>query len=64
MAHRVVCKVLICTLLGLDNTHFWNIRLDTCGITSFNLHLEEFVLNWHNDTSFLKSLGRDPLSDF
>ena len=23
--HRVVNKVLICVLLGLDNSHFWNI---------------------------------------
>ena len=57
-------SMLICTLLGLDNTHFWNIRLDTCGITSFTLNLEEFVLNWHNDTSFLRPLGLGPRPDF
>ncbi len=26
VSHRVVNKVLICALLGLDNSHFWNIR--------------------------------------
>jgi len=25
VSHRVVIKVLICSLLGLDNSHFWNI---------------------------------------
>jgi len=35
VSHRVIGKVLICALLGLDNSHFWNIRLDTCGITTF-----------------------------
>jgi len=26
---------LICALLGLDNSHFWNIKQDVCGITAF-----------------------------
>ncbi|GAI32270.1 unnamed protein product [marine sediment metagenome] len=26
VSHRVVNKVLICALLGLDNSHFWNIK--------------------------------------
>jgi len=64
VSHRVVFKVLICTLLGLDNSHFWNIRLDTCGITSFNYEDERSVLTRHNDTSHLKSLKKAPLSDF
>jgi len=27
--------VLIYTLSGLDNSHFWNIKQDMCGITTF-----------------------------
>jgi broad specificity phosphatase PhoE len=64
VSHRVVGKVLICALLGLDNSHFWNIRLDTCGITTFNYEKGSFVLASHNDTSFLKPLGETVLSDF
>jgi broad specificity phosphatase PhoE len=64
VSHRVVGKVLICALLGLDNSHFWNIRLDTCGITTFVHEKSRFVLVRHNDTSFLKPLGRTGLSDF
>ncbi|MFH0768437.1 MAG: histidine phosphatase family protein [Chloroflexota bacterium] len=64
VSHRVVNKVLICALLGLDNSHFWNIRQDTCGITTFTYENGRFVLTRHNDTSFLKPLHKAPLSDF
>ena len=64
MSHRVVNKVLICALLGLDNSHFWNIRLDTCGITTFAYENEQFILTEHNNTSYLKPLQQAPLSDF
>jgi len=64
VAHRVVNKVLICTLLGLDNSHFWNIRQDTCGITTFSYENERFILTEHNNTSYLKPIGKAPLGDF
>lgn len=64
VSHRVIHKVTICALLGLDNSHFWNIRLDTCGITTFFYEKNRFVLTRHNDTSFLKLLGETGLSDF
>jgi len=64
VSHRVVNKVLICALLGLDNSHFWNIRQDTCGITIFTYENERFILTKHNDTSYLKPIHKAPLSDF
>ena len=64
VSHRVVNKVLICTLLGLDNSYFWNIRQDTCGITTFVYEKGRFILTKHNDTSYLKSIQKAPLSDF
>lgn len=64
VSHRVVNKVLICALLGLDNSHFWNIAQDTCGITLFTYENNRFVLSKHNDTSFLAPLGKAPLDDF
>ena len=64
VSHRVVNKVLICALLGLDNSHFWNIRQDTCGITTFSYENERFILTKHNDTSYLKPLHKAPLGDF
>ncbi len=64
VSHRVVNKVLICALLGLDDAHFWNIRQDTCGITTFSYENGQFILTRHNDTSFLESMGQAPLGDF
>lgn len=64
ISHRVVHKVIICALLGLDDSHFWNIRVDTCGVTIFVWENDRFILNRHNDTSFLKSLDRPALKDF
>lgn len=64
VSHRVVNKVLICALLGLDNSHFWNIKLDTGGITHFSYEGGRLVLTRHNDTSYLQSIERVPLNDF
>jgi len=64
VSHRVVNKVLICALLGLDNSHFWNIKLDTCGITGFSYEGGSFILTRHNDTSHLKPVQKAPLADF
>jgi len=64
VSHRVVNKVLICALLGLDNSHFWNIRQDTCGITTFTCENGRFILTEHNDTSFLKPIQKATLGDF
>jgi len=64
VSHRVVNKVLICALLGLDDSHFWNIRLDTGGVTTFTYENGRFVLTRHNDTCFLKSLKKPRRPDF
>jgi broad specificity phosphatase PhoE len=64
VAHRVVNKVLICSLLGLDNSYFWNIKQDVGGITIFNYEDGRFVLAKHNDTSHLRELQKPVLDDF
>ena len=64
VSHRVVNKALICALLGLDNSHFWNIRQDTCGMTTFTYENGRFILTKHNDISYLKPFHKAPLSDF
>ena len=64
VSHRVVIKVLICSLLGLDNSHFWNIKQDVGGITIFNYVDGRFILTSHNDTSHLKELQKFVLDDF
>jgi broad specificity phosphatase PhoE len=64
VSHRVVNKVLICALLGLDNSHFWNIKQDVCATTVFSYHNGRLVLIRHNDTSYLKPLAKAELGDF
>ena len=64
VSHRVVNKVLICFLLGLDNSHFWNIKQDVGGITIFDYVDGRFVLTRHNDTSHLRELQKAALDDF
>jgi broad specificity phosphatase PhoE len=64
VSHRVVIKVLICYLLGLDNSHFWNINQDVCGITIFSYANGRLVLTRHNDTSHLRELQKPQLGDF
>src|SRR4030043_816955 len=64
VSHRVVIKVLICCLLGLDNSHFRNINQDVGGITIFDYVDGRFVLTRHNDTSHLRELKKSVLGDF
>jgi broad specificity phosphatase PhoE len=64
VSHRVVLKVLICYLLGLDNSHFRNISQDVAGITIFHYADGRFILTRHNDTSHLRELQKSVLGDF
>jgi broad specificity phosphatase PhoE len=64
VSHRVVNKVLICSLLGLDDSHFWDIRQDLAGITVFEYKSHRFILVKHNDTSFLREVRTPALEDF
>ncbi len=64
VGHRVVNKVIICALLGLDNSHFWKIRQNVGGISIFAYQNEQFILTRHNDTSFLRPLAGVRQDDF
>ncbi len=64
VTHRVVIKVVICALLGLDISHFWNIRIDTCGLSRFRAGDGRLVLTRHNDTSFLSTSETAEQRDF
>ena len=64
VSHRVVHKVAICMLLGLDNSHFWDIRLDVAGITEFECTSQRRVLVRHNDVCHLAALQGEKPADF
>ncbi len=56
VSHVVVCRVFICTVLGLDNSHFWQIGQDVNAINTIGLREGKLVLNSLNDTCHLKDL--------
>jgi broad specificity phosphatase PhoE len=64
VSHRVVNKVLICALLGLTNSFFWNFQLDTGGISRFHYDGNRVVLTGHNDVSFMKNIDEAGKKDF
>lgn len=61
--HRVVCKVLICNLLGLSNKDFWRVRQDTCAVNIFEVTSRGYVVRLLNDTCHLSKMLPPP-SDF
>ena len=56
VSHRVVCKVLICAILGLDNSHFWQITQDTTAINLIQYKDGKYILSLMNETCHLKAL--------
>ena len=56
VTHRVVNKVLICGILGLDNSHFWQIGQDTTAINLIRYRNGRYVLSLMNESCHLKSI--------
>jgi broad specificity phosphatase PhoE len=61
VSHRVVCKVLICAILGLDNSHFWQITQDTTAINLIQHRKGKYILSLMNETCHLKVLKEERL---
>jgi broad specificity phosphatase PhoE len=56
VTHRVVCKVLLCHLLGLDNSHFWQIAQDTAALSAFQITRGWSTVSLVNDTCHSRGL--------
>ena len=61
VSHRVICKVLICAILGLDNSHFWQITQDTTAINLIQHKDQRYILSLMNETCHLKPLKEERL---
>jgi broad specificity phosphatase PhoE len=61
VSHRVVCKVMICAILGLDNSHFWQIAQDTTSINLIQYKKVKYILSLINETCHLKALKEERL---
>lgn len=55
--HRVINKVLLCAILGLSNSHFWEIRQDTGCVNLIEYYHEGFVLSMMNDICHLRGIA-------
>jgi broad specificity phosphatase PhoE len=58
VSHRVITKVLICAILGLDNSHFWQIDQDTTAINLIRYQNGKYALSLMNEACHLKSIRR------
>lgn len=61
VSHRVVTKVLICGILGIDNSHFWQIGQDTAAINLIKYKEGKYILSLLNETCHLQSLKEERL---
>jgi broad specificity phosphatase PhoE len=57
VSHKMVCQVLMCAMIGLDNSHFWQVRQDVNAINIFELRDGSPLVMLVNDTCHLKSLA-------
>jgi broad specificity phosphatase PhoE len=55
VAHTVVNRLLLCAVLGLDNSRFWRLHQDTAAINVFDWDGEHFTIVSLNDTCHLSS---------
>jgi probable phosphoglycerate mutase len=53
VSHKVVCKVLILSVLGLDNSHFWQVEQDVCATNLFEVRDGFLAAARLNDTCHL-----------
>jgi len=57
ISHKVVCQLLMCAMLGLDNSHFWQVRQDVNAINIFELRDGAPLIISVNDTCHLRNLA-------
>lgn len=59
VSHRVVCKMLLCAALGLQESAFWRLRQDTCCLNIIDWQPSNAVVRLMNDTCHLAGLPTD-----
>jgi broad specificity phosphatase PhoE len=57
VSHKVVCMVLVCRIIGLDKSRFWQVEQDTCAINLIEAREKLLQITLLNDTCHLKSLN-------
>lgn len=59
VSHRVVNKVIICGILGIDNSHFWQIGQDPTAINLIQYKNGKYILSFMNETCHLELLKEE-----
>lgn len=59
VSHGGVLKVLVCDLLGIDHTHWPQIRFDNASLSIMDTYRERVILSLLNDTSHLRDLNKE-----
>jgi broad specificity phosphatase PhoE len=57
VSHKVICQILILSLLGLDSSYFWQITQDVCAMNLFEVRGGIPSALFLNDTCHLDSLN-------
>ncbi len=57
VGHTVVNRVLLCAVIGLDNSNYWRIGQNTCAINVFTWRRGTFFVEALNDTCHLRGLS-------
>lgn len=64
VSHRVINKVILCSVLGLGLSRFWHLKQDTCAINRFEYKQGGYFITLLNDTCHLKGVAGASLVDF
>jgi len=56
-SHRVPIKLLLCSALGLEDSSFWQIQIDTASISALDYIDGRFNMIFSNETCHLKSFS-------
>jgi probable phosphoglycerate mutase len=54
VGHTAINRVLLCAVLGIDNSNYWRIGQDTCAINVFDWNEGVFFIKTLNDTGHLR----------
>jgi len=63
VSHRVINKVIICAMLSLDNSHFWQIKQDVGAINVIEYKKGMFIVVSLNDTCHLEKFKQNKKSE-
>jgi len=64
VTHRVVLKVLLCEIKGLDNSRFWDVPVNPAAICVVETDGDSIALTVENDTRHLRAVQDADVADF